>query len=102
MLKSRKLIGIEQGRQLYQPRWRISTEHVDQVLAAWFPTQPSKSLQHRHVGFARAVVFNTLPPPNPHFLLCDKLSEEGFHYCRSANPGLTRHQKRFVACRPGF
>src|SRR5262249_42279790 len=91
-LESLKLICLQQGWQLHQPRRRVLAEHLDQLFTRCISAEPSQGFQHRHVGFARTVVLNTLSPPDPYFLLWDELAEEYFHYCCFANPRLACHK----------
>jgi hypothetical protein len=82
-LQRLKLSRAEEPGHLYQPGRSIPGETLDQLLTSRFPTQPPKGFQHRQIRFPRAILFDTLPAPDPQMLMvpdaCDHLarSSEG-------------------------
>src|SRR5262249_31237291 len=86
----------EECGHLDQPGGRILAQEYDEPVAAGRATQSSHRLQYWHVPFARAVVLDALPAPDPHPPLGCNLCQKRFHYCRLANPRLTADEDKLT------
>jgi len=65
-LQSDPLFARQQRGHLRQPGWCELVQKFNQSLATGFLAQATKRFQHRHIGFARTVLFDTLAAPNGH------------------------------------
>ena len=77
----------EQRGHLGQPRGGLLLQHRQERRALGFSTQPAQRLQDRQVGFAPAVVLDTLPPRQPHIPRARGILHKGIDHGRFAEPG---------------
>ena len=78
----------EQRGHLGEPRGGLLFQHRQQRRSLGFSTQPAQRLQDRQVGFARAVVLDTLPARQPHIPRARGLLHKGIDHGRLAQPWL--------------
>jgi hypothetical protein len=67
----------------------MTAKKLDEAPAPWLSAQSPQGFQHRHISFARAVMLDALPAPNPYLLVVGQAAEESVRYRGLANPGLT-------------
>src|SRR5262249_11799850 len=88
--------GLNETGQLRQPHRRMLGQQRDHLLPTRASPQPSQSLQHRPIRFARAELFNTLPAPDPDGRFVSQAAQKNINQSSLANAGLARHKYKLT------
>lgn len=83
---------IDEGRHLEQPGGRLPAQEREERRSLRPGYKASKGLEHREVGLPGAVLFQTLPTPDPKALGVRDVRQEGFYQGGLADPRLPGHE----------
>src|SRR5215510_6181933 len=84
--------GVKERRHLRKPHRSALIKELNQSVAAMFTTESFERFQQRQVSFARAVLFQTLPVPDPQVAPGGAASQELSDQTRFTDARLARYK----------
>src|SRR5262249_45580335 len=82
-----KVSGVQKSRHLSEPRRSVLLHPLHENTAASIPAEPSQGFQNRPIGLTRAILLNTLAPPN-NTVRQSNLQKKRLDQCRLTHPRL--------------